>query len=83
VSEQRVLADGQPQVLASTPDLPNLAAFERRRQVIRSSQMTPDCPRMKDCYFSELAPDDMIRQAGSDALHLWQFRHWCLLSISR
>jgi len=81
MGKQRVLTDGQPQVLAPAPDVTNLSTCERGGEVIGTCQMAPRGPRMEHLYAVDPAPADMPLQAKPDALHLWQLWHRGLLGI--
>src|SRR5215472_799357 len=81
MGKQRVLADRQPQVLSSPPDVTDPPARQRCGEVLRTSQMPARGARVEDLDAREPAPADVPLQAEPDALHLWQFRHSSPLGI--
>jgi len=83
MGEQRILADGQPQVLSAPPGITDLPSGQRRREVIWTSQVPARGARMEHLDVEEPAPTDMSLEAEPDALHLWQLWHRSPLGLSR
>jgi hypothetical protein len=75
MGKQRVVTDGQPQVLAAPAGAVDDPADKPRCEVIGTCEVPPHCPRMTDIYFGDAPPDDELLEATPDDLDLRELRH--------
>jgi hypothetical protein len=75
VSQQRILADRQPEVLASAANVPDLPMSQGGSEILRPGEVTPDRARVEDLDVAERTSGHVPGEASPDTLHLWKLWH--------